>query len=54
MRKISAFKKYSDPTICHEQVVYLNDNGIDKQTVAKSLVTRFQLSRLLFTSSQTF
>ena len=30
MRKISAFEKYDDPTICHEQVVYLNYNGVDK------------------------
>lgn len=42
MRKIRAFEKYSDPTICHEQVVYLNYNGVDKQTIAK--ITGYALS----------
>jgi hypothetical protein len=42
MCKISAFEKYSDPTICHEQVVYLNYNGVDKQTIAK--ITGYALS----------
>ena len=42
MRKISAFEKYDDPTICHEQVVYLNYNGVDKQTIAK--ITGYAIS----------
>lgn len=42
MPKISAFEKYQDVSIRHEQVVYLNSYGIDHKTIAK--ITGYALS----------
>ena len=42
MAKISAFERYYDTTIRHEQVVYLNSYGINHRTIAK--ITGYALS----------
>lgn len=42
MPKISAFEKYENTAIRHEQVVYLNSYGLDHKTIAK--ITGYAIS----------